>query len=316
MLRHVFAAAVLVHSAFAAGPQAGQIKNLVTFGDSYTDINAHADGGTTWPVFASQEGKFKLFSFAKAGAMCSSKLIPHGAPPVVESQLPKYFAAKSNGTLAAIKEDETMYTLWIGTNDVGPEGLLTGKQAGGVTLVDTVSCAVNWVQTLYNSGARNFIFQNMVPLEAAPLYLVNSYPNHYWTASRNTTEWHQFVKELTNAGNAIARLKLQLLAPTLSGAHIGFFDSHALFTDIYRNPKVYLNGTAPLNVTGAVHSCIFKQGESVHDTGVCTIAKGTDQDSFLWYDELHPSVQTERVVAKAISDVILRKSEQWITWLS
>ena len=61
----------------------------------------------------------------------------------------------------------------------------------------------------------------MVPLEAAPLYLVNSYPNHYWTAPRNTTEWHQFVKELTNAGNAIARLKLQLLAPTLSGAHIG-----------------------------------------------------------------------------------------------
>ena len=172
--------------------------------------------------------------------MCSSKLIPHGAPPVVESQLPKYLAAKSNGSLVGIKQDETMYTLWIGTNDVGPEGLLTGKQAGGVTLVDTVSCAVNWVQTLYNSGARNFIFQNvsevgnganvsdaysripqMVPLEAAPLYLVNSYPNHYWTAPRNTTEWHQFVKELTNAGNAIARLKLQLLAPTLSGAHIG-----------------------------------------------------------------------------------------------
>ena len=38
MLRHVLAAAVLLHSAFAAGPQAGQIKNLVTFGDSYTDI--------------------------------------------------------------------------------------------------------------------------------------------------------------------------------------------------------------------------------------------------------------------------------------
>ena len=38
----------------------------------------------------------------------------------------------------------------------------------------------------------------------------------------------------------------------------------------------------------------------------------------LWdrYDELHPSVQTERVVAKAISDVILRQSDQWITWLS
>ena len=62
----------------------------------------------------------------------------------------------------------------------------------------------------------------------------------------------------------------------------GFVDSHSLSADMFARPQVYLNGTAPLNVTGAVHSCIFKQGESVHDTGVCTIAKGTDQDSFLW----------------------------------
>ena len=34
-----------------------------------------------WPVFAAREGNFKLYPFAKAGAMCSSKLIPHAAPP-------------------------------------------------------------------------------------------------------------------------------------------------------------------------------------------------------------------------------------------
>ena len=34
------------------------------------------------------------------------------------------------------------------------------------------------------------------------------------------------------------------------------------------------------------------------------------------YDELHPSVQAERVVAKEISDVIHRRSGKWITWLS
>ena len=61
----------------------------------------------------------------------------------------------------------------------------------------------------------------------------------------------------------------------------GFFDSHALFTDIYRNPKVYLNGTAPLNVTGAVHSCVLQPDKSTSDP-VCTDAVGTDQDSFLW----------------------------------
>ena len=52
-------------------------------------------------------------------------------------------------------------TLWIGTNDVGVNALLTGSQTPGVTVVDTVTCAVDWVQTLYDSGARNFIFQNV-----------------------------------------------------------------------------------------------------------------------------------------------------------
>ncbi|EJF59315.1 hypothetical protein DICSQDRAFT_181996 [Dichomitus squalens LYAD-421 SS1] len=319
MLRQVLAAIALatslVVSALAAGPSPGQIKNLVTFGDSYTDIDAHADGGIMWPVFAAQDGDFSLFPFAKSGATCSNNLTFRPFPSVFESQLPTYFSEKANGSLAALKMEDTIYTLWIGTNDVGANALLTGSDPG-VTIVDTVTCAVNWVKTLYDSGARNFIFQNMIPLETAPLYSADSYPNRYWTAQRNTTEWSVFMKELTTSGNAIARLQLQALAPTLHGAHVGLFDSHSLFADIFARPQLYLNGTAPLNVTGAVHACVFRLSESTSDPGVCTDATGTDQDSFLWYDELHPSVQAERVVAKAISDVIHRRSEKWITWLS
>ncbi|PIL25384.1 hypothetical protein GSI_13274 [Ganoderma sinense ZZ0214-1] len=319
MLRQLLSIAVLakatVLSAAAAGPDPEQIKNLVTFGDSYTDVNHHSDGGIVWPVFAAQDGNFSLFPYGKSGATCSNSLTPRPYLSVFESQLPTYFAAKANGSLGALLPNETIYTLWIGTNDLGVGQLLTGGQASGVTVVDTSICAVNWVQTLYNSGARNFIFQNMVPLETTPLYSADSYPNKYWTAQRNTTEWSVFMKELTTAGNAIARLQLQLLAPTLDGAHLGFFDSHSLFADIYKNPQLYLNGTAPLNVTGAAHSCVYELNESTSGKAVCTTANGTDQDSFLWYDELHPSVQTERVVAQAIADAIRRKSENWITWL-
>ena len=35
-------------------------------------------------------------------------------------------------------------------------------------------------------------------------------------------------------------------------------------------------------MTGAVHSCVFQEGESPSDPGVCTDATGTDADSFLW----------------------------------
>ena len=114
----------------------------------------------------------------------------------------------------------------------------------------------------------------------------------------------------------------------------GLFDSHFLFADMYNNPADYLNGTAPLNVTGAVHSCVFKEGESTSDPGDCTTVEGTDRDSYLWcvsihpsafpffkglafrFDELHPSEQADRVVAKQISEVILGEDNKWTTWFS
>ena len=114
-----------------------------------------------WPVFAAQDGSFSLFPFAKSGATCSNALTPRTFPSVFGDELPAYFAAKANGSLGHLAPAETMYTLWIGTNDVGVGTLLTGQQTPGVTLVDTVSCAVDWVSTLYKSGARNFIFQNV-----------------------------------------------------------------------------------------------------------------------------------------------------------
>lgn len=50
--------------------------------------------------------------------------------------------------------------------------------------------------------------------------------------------------------------------------------------DIHNNPAEYLNGTAPLNVTGFIHHCNSTGGDCVTEPS---------PDSFLWYDELHPS---------------------------
>ena len=61
----------------------------------------------------------------------------------------------------------------------------------------------------------------MIPLETTILYSPDSYPNHYWTEERNTTEWSVFMRELTTSGNALAKLMLQALAPKLHGAHLG-----------------------------------------------------------------------------------------------
>ncbi|KAF8182925.1 GDSL lipase/esterase [Pholiota molesta] len=306
-------------SAFANGVSPGQIKNLVTFGDSYTDTVAISNGGTQWPVYASGYAHVNLFPFARSGATCSNNITFRPFPSVFESQLPAYFNATGTGVdkhpgKGSLDPRETIYTLWIGTNDVGANALLTGSDQA--SLVDVTECMVNWVKVLYSSGARNFLFQNMIPLQKVPLYAPVSYTDRYWTAQRNTTEWSVFMTELVLSGNALTKLMLQALAPTLSGAHVGIFDSYSLFADMFVHPQLYLNGTAPLNVTGAVQACVFQLNEAVSDPGVCTIAQGTDRDSFLWFDELHPSEQADRIVAREIAQAIEGRANQWTTWLS
>lgn len=63
----------------------------------------------------------------------------------------------------------------------------------------------------------------MLPFELLVLYQVDSYPNRFWTAPRNTTSWNLFVRELAVSGNEIARLMLKSLAIDLPDAHIGAF---------------------------------------------------------------------------------------------
>lgn len=71
-------------------------------------------------------------------------------------------------------------------------------------------------------------------------------------------------------------------------------------TDIYNNPSAYLNGTAPPNVTG------YSNLNGTVDES---------PDSFLWYDELHPSEQTDRVIAREFINVVEGDSK-WATYWS
>lgn len=118
------------------------------------------DGGVAWPIYAAGYGPFHLTPFARSGATCSNNLTSRPFPSLFESQLPLFFAETANKSLK-LDAEKTIFTLWIGTNDVGANALLTGGQKEGVTVVDTVDCAVNWVRTLYKAGARNFLFQNV-----------------------------------------------------------------------------------------------------------------------------------------------------------
>jgi len=147
-----------ISSATAAGVRPGQIKNLVTFGDSFTDTFWIANGGQNqWPTYATRYSKTNLYPYARSGGTCSNELTPRPFPSVFESQLPTYYDAVKGGAIK-VRPDETLYSLWIGTNDVGANALLTESKSN---IVEVSDCMINWVKVLYQRGARNFLFQNV-----------------------------------------------------------------------------------------------------------------------------------------------------------
>ena len=113
------------------------------------------------PLLQDDASLTDLAGFARSGATCSNFLTPRANfPPIMEWQLPAYLNETYDGTLA-LNAQETMYTIWIGTNDLGVAGLLTGVDAPGVSIVPVRQCAVDVLKYLYESGARNFIMQNV-----------------------------------------------------------------------------------------------------------------------------------------------------------
>jgi hypothetical protein len=113
-----------------------------------------------------------LNNFAIAGATCNNASTPRWFPDVARDELgaflnysqgkpavlPPFFDLHPNKSMH-LPAEETLYSLWIGTNDVGQ--LISGLGAPGVSIVDTSRCAVDWISTLYKSGARKFLFQNV-----------------------------------------------------------------------------------------------------------------------------------------------------------
>ncbi|EJD37647.1 hypothetical protein AURDEDRAFT_199612 [Auricularia subglabra TFB-10046 SS5] len=304
----------LVDSFMGRGPSSlPQFKNIVVFGDSFSDVELALNGGATWPVYLSRYTNATLHPFARGGATCSDNWKVMDSISVMESQIPAFESKQ-----LTLPTHETVYSLWIGTNDAGAGALLTGS-APGFTIVDATKCAVDWVRLMYERGARYFVFQNMIPLQLIPMYAPNAHYNYVmgmtWKRERDPIVWHIGMTELVAARNALAPYMLRELLPGIPGAHLALFDSHALFKDIIQHPDQYLNGTAAPNVVSGIADCEHEPTGGPIGGRCPEPVQGTDRDSYLWYDELHPSEQADRVVAREMAKA-LKGNTKWATWIS
>lgn len=140
-------------------------ENLITFGDSYTDdgrltyyadnngsappagylppqVNVTASGGFAWGQFVQQYTGAAYFDYAVSGATCSNEIVSRyfsginkPFPSVIDDEIPSFEADVAAETLYLNRTAEnTVYALWIGTNDLGYGGFLSDSQAPGVSV--------------------------------------------------------------------------------------------------------------------------------------------------------------------------------------
>ncbi|EME79691.1 carbohydrate esterase family 16 protein [Pseudocercospora fijiensis CIRAD86] len=320
-----------------------KFTTLVTFGDSYTDdsrlgyfsdhdgqappvgwvnpTNYHAsDGGRIWPQYVKQYSGVNLYNYAVSGAVCSNNITPRtfsyiNAPfPAVEQyEIPAYIAdsqyiiPSSGQRFLITPSDETVYSMWIGTNDLGNYAFISDSQVKGTNIVNYTDCVYAQLQRIYENGGRYFVLQNVAPLNLAPLYatpenggLGPGPGNQYWPDKpSNSTEISYRMEEEVVTVNRIYDFQTPfevLVKKSMPEAKIVVMDMHGLISDIYYNPAAYLNGTAPLNVTGYVNSHCNATGQDC--------MPDPNPDSFLWYDALHPSEQADRIIAREFVDVV------------
>lgn len=278
-------------------------------------------GGRPWPQYVAQYGGLKIYNYAAGGATCDATLIPQENlsnsqpfPDVKGYEVPTYLAEKtlrapeSAKPFLDVPTAQTVYSIWIGTNDVGANGFVADTQSPGANLTSYLDCVYAQVGRLYESGARFFVLQTLAPLQLSPQYgnpatggLVGS--TFYWADKPNATLIWQRMTETVATVNSIYHYRTEsevVAQEKYPGAHFAVFDVEGLLGDIYSRPAVYLNGTTvPLNVTAPDNKCNHNK--------VCV--RGSSPDSYLWYDDLHPSEQAGRVVAREFIGVLGGKSK-------
>ncbi|KAL4932959.1 SGNH/GDSL hydrolase family protein [Aspergillus undulatus] len=334
----------VAHQPINWGPK--EWKATVTFGNSYTDDNRFKywedhngtvppvgweqptsnntySGGYNWGYFAAEIANLTRFNYALSGAVCSNDITPRTYEPidkiypsVLEYEVPtyvadsKYIDPTTGKKFMDIRQEETVYAIWIGTNDVGNAAFLTDSQVEGKTIPDYIECVFKALDGVYANGGRYFVILNLAPLQLAPQYATPENggldsPGGYPDKGDNITEISYRMWESVVTTNEVFHYKTAyeaVIARRYPGAQLAVMDTYGLISDIWHNPEEYLD--APANVTGYVRHC--------DKSGHCE--RLDNEHSFLWYDELHPSERTDEIIGREFVNLVTGNNSRWATY--
>ncbi|KAF5390804.1 hypothetical protein D9757_004423 [Collybiopsis confluens] len=302
----------------------GKITDVVLFGDSFTDqsrahsiangsvpgkdyqevfppIDFSADGGVQWPWYLGLYGNYRIWNYAVGGAVCSNNLTPLFDEPDVISGQEFWFVQdhidgfNTSGQRLLLDPASFVVIQYIGTNDVGINSFVTFNESANVSLPDVADCQLDHLRAMHKLGVRNFILNSLIPLQITKLYSNSSAPTIYWPHVHDGNAWNNGMYNLVHSLNRMLIDGVKVLNAEWGGdGKVEWFDTYGFFEEMFNHPTQFFNGSIPANVTGHCHQCPDPDDFTQCGIGDCTL---DERDSYMWWDELHPSEQTGRNLA-------------------
>ncbi|KAK3485440.1 uncharacterized protein B0T23DRAFT_390321 [Neurospora hispaniola] len=275
-------------SSFVPVPTFTSAKYLISFGDSYSqtgfDINGSkpsssnplgnpplpgwtASGGLNWVGFLASQLNTSLtlsYNFASGGATTNASLVAPFAPTVLSfvDQVAQFSGSiASRPAYAPWNSENSLVAVWIGVNDVGNTWWMSESEMDAL-YGQIMDSYFGRLQVLYDAGARNFAL-----LGAAPIYYTPSTIGQ--GATTVATQKVAIAKY-----NSLLASRFDAFLEVNSDATGKVVDTVAPFETAIKNPTAY----------GAPDATCFNE----------------DGVSCLWFNDYHPGVQIQKLVAQAV----------------
>lgn len=241
-------------STSATGPAPSSVKAnyWFSFGDSYTQTGFTttdtlptpedplgnppypgytAVGGVTWIDQATTVSNHSLvltYNYAYGGATIDASLVTPYEPTVLSltDQVNEFLSQANVGTGTKIwTSSNALFSVWIGINDIGNSYYLGGDRAAfSDTLLNAYFALI---EKLFNTGARNFLFINVPPVDRSPMMVAQG------------TSATSLEKSVIAGFNSKLAARVSNLTSTHSGVKTWLWDSNARFSQILDNPTAF-----------------------------------------------------------------------------
>ncbi|RDL41893.1 Uncharacterized protein BP5553_01872 [Venustampulla echinocandica] len=293
-------------------PGWSDIKHAFVFGDSYTSTGFNetleqptptnplgnptypgwtAANGPNWVDFLTVEYNASIlltYNLAYGGATMDSSLVAPWKPEVssivnqVRDQWFPTYASKPSS--APWSSENTLFAIFDGINDVGNSWW---QDLSTTTALNTAIFKVyrGLVDSLYDSGARNFAFLSVPPVDRAPQSLAQSAENQAQEKA-DIEAWNTLLNDMAKS-----------LKKEKPDVNVFIVDANDLFTQVLDNPASFPQTALYKNTTAFCDD--YQNGTPAQDT--FTPSCGVPVNQYFWLNSLHPTYPMQEVLAEGVA---------------